>query len=385
MSEEKTGEPLPTVEVGPPVQPQGSGAPAMAEGQPPPPRTSPQAAPPPQPAWGAAPPWGPPPGWTPWGAAQVPPPPPPPRDRLAIAVVAAIFGGLFLVFFGFLFLAWSAVKGDAPRLASGPRIGVVEVEGPIGADRGADADDVMKTIRRFAQDDDMKAVVVRIDSPGGSVAPSQEIYDELGKLAEKKTVVCSMGDIAASGGFYIAMACPTIVAEPGTLTGSIGVISQFPNIRGLAERFDVKVETVKSGPLKDAGNPFREMTEDDRKYWQSLIDRVYAQFLSAVVESRQLPEEEVRKIADGRVITGEEAKELGLIDELGNFHFAVDLAKEQARLQGEPNLVYPPDDRARFLEELMGGAARSVASAVRAELQREGIRSDRPGLYYLAN
>jgi protease-4 len=299
-------------------------------------------------------------------------------------VVGAIFGGLFLVFFGFLFLAWSAVKGDAPRLASGPRVGIIEVKGAIGADRGADAEDVMKDIRRFAQDDDMRAVVVRIDSPGGSVAPSQEIYDEVGKLAEKKTVVCSMGDIAASGGFYIAMACPTIVAEPGTLTGSIGVISQFPNVRRLAERFDVQVETLKSGELKDAGNPFRDMSEQDRKYWQALIDRVYAQFLQAVVESRQLPEEEVRKVADGRVLTGEEAKELGLIDELGNFHFAVELAMEQAKLQGEPNLVYPPDDRARFLEELMGGAARSVANAMRAELQREGIRSDGPGLYYLA-
>jgi protease-4 len=305
---------------------------------------------------------------------------------MALAVVGAIFGGLFLVFFGFLFLAWSAVKGDAPRLAAGPRIGIVEVKGTIGAERGgADAEDVMKHIRRFAQDDDMKAVVVRIDSPGGSVAPSQEIYDEIGKLVEKKTVVCSMGDIAASGGFYIAMACPTIMAEPGTLTGSIGVISQFPNVRGLVERFDVKVETVKSGELKDAGNPFREMTEEDRRYWQSLIDRVYAQFLTAVSESRRLAEDEVRKVADGRVITGEEAKELGLIDELGNFHDAVDLAKEQANLQGEPNLVYPPDDRARFLEELMGGAAQSVASALRAELQREGIRSDKPGLYYLAN
>jgi protease-4 len=315
----------------------------------------------------------------------VPPPPPPPRDRLALAVVGAIFGGLFLVFFGFLFLAWSAVKGDSPRLASGPRIGVIEVKGTIGAERGADAESVMKHMKRFAQDDDMKAVVVRIDSPGGSVAPSQEIYDELGKLAEKKTVVCSMGDIAASGGFYIAMACPTIMAELGTLTGSIGVISQFPNIRGLVERFDVKMETVKSGELKDAGNPFRDMSEQDRKYWQSLIDRVYGQFLTAVTESRQLPEADVRRIADGRVITGEEAKELGLIDELGNFHDAVDLAKEQANLQGEPNLVYPPDDRARFLEQLMGAAASGVANALRAELQREGISSDKPGLYYLAN
>ena len=121
-----------------------------------------------------------------------------------------------------------------------------------------------------------------------------------------------MGNVAASGGFYIAMACPLILAEPGTLTGSIGVISQFPNVKGLVERFNVKVETLKSGKLKDAGNPFRDMTPEDRAYWQSLIDQVYAQFVGAVAEGRELPEEEVRKIADGRVITGQQAQELGL-------------------------------------------------------------------------
>jgi protease-4 len=315
----------------------------------------------------------------------MPPPAPPPRDRLALAVVAVVFGGLFLVFLGFLALAYTAVRGESPRLASGPRIGVIEVKGVIGQERGGvESDDVLRQVKKFADDDGMKAIVVRIDSPGGSVAPSQEIYDELGKLAEKKTVVCSMGDIAASGGFYVALACPTIVAEAGTLTGSIGVISQFPNLTGLAKRFDFKMETVKSGALKDAGNPFRDMTEEDRAYWQSLVSGVHDQFVRAVVESRELAEEEVRKVSDGRVLTGEQAKELGLVDELGNFHDAVDLAKEQAGLKGEPHLVYPPDERTRFLEELMGGAVKGIAEGVRAELSREGVRADRPGLYYLA-
>jgi protease-4 len=351
-------EPLPTTPVAPPSS----------------------AAPPPPQAWGP-PPWGPP----PWAAAPVPPPAPPPRDRLALAVVAVVFGGLFLVLLGFLGLAYTAVKGESPRLASGPRIGVLELEGTIGADRtGVHSQDVLKQIRRFLEDDGMKAVVVRVDSPGGSVAPSQEIYDEIGKLAEKKTVVCSLGDIAASGGFYVALACPTIVAEPGTLTGSIGVITQFPNLTGLAERLDVRVETITSGKLKDAGNPFRDMTAEDRGYWQSLVNQVYEQFVRAVVDSRQLAEEDVRRIADGRVITGEQAKELGLVDELGNFHDAVDLAKAQADLKGTPNLVYPADERARFLEDLLGGAVRGVARAVKAELAAEGVRADRPGVYYLA-
>jgi protease-4 len=318
----------------------------------------------------------------------LPPPAPPRRDRAALAVVLFVFGGLFLVFFAFLLLAYSAVRGEAPRFSSGPRIGVVEVKGEIGSSlgrgRGVDADDALRVIKRFIDDADMKAVVVRIDSPGGAVAPSQEIYDELKKLADKKIVVCSMGNVAASGGFYIAMACPLILAEPGTLTGSIGVITQFANVKGLVERFNVKVETLKSGKLKDSGNPFRDMTPEDRAYWQSLIDQVYRQFVSAVAESRELPEEDVRKIADGRVLTGQQAQELGLIDEIGNFNDAVDTARERAGLTGEPRLVYPPDEKARFFEELLGGAVRSVADAVRTEIHRETAAVSGPGIYYLA-
>jgi protease-4 len=302
-----------------------------------------------------------------------------------MGIVLFIFGGLFLAFFGFLLLAYSVVKGESPRISGGPRIGVVMVKGGIGmGDGGADAEEVLKQVKRFADDDGMKAVVVRIDSPGGSVGPSQEIHDEVAKLAKKKTVVCSLGNVAASGGFYVAVACPKIVAAPGTLTGSIGVISQFANVKGLVERFNVKMETVKSGKLKDAGNPFRDMTPEDRAYWQALVDRVYGQFLSAVAEGRGLEEAEVRKVADGRVITGAEAKELGLVDALGNFYDAVDLAKTEAKLSGEPHLVYPPDERGRFLEDLMGGAAAAMADAVAARLKGEAGAAQAPGIYFLA-
>jgi protease IV len=373
MSEEHNpNEPLPT---SPPPEPQPPAQSAAA---------APGAS---QPTWGGPPPMPPPPAS--WGPPPppIPPPAPPRRDRAALAVVLFVFGGLFLVFFAFLLLAYSAVRGEAPRFSSGPRIGVVEVKGEIGGSlgrgRSVDSDDMLKLIKRYSDDTEMKAVVVRIDSPGGAVAPSQEIYDELKKLADKKIVVCSMGNVAASGGFYIAMACPLILAEPGTLTGSIGVISQFPNVKGLVDRFNIKVETLKSGKLKDAGNPFRDMTPEDRVYWQSLIDQVYQQFLAAVVESRELPEEEVRKIADGRVLTGQQAQELGLIDEIGNFNDAVDTAKERAGLTGEPRLVYPPDEKSRFFEELLGGAVRSVAEAVRAEIHHEASTVSSPGIYYL--
>jgi protease-4 len=316
----------------------------------------------------------------------VPPPPPPRRDRLALAVVAFVFGGLFLVLFGFLYLAWSAVKGEGPRLASGPRIGIIEVKGAIGVGGrdGVDSEQILKVVKRFAADADMKAVVVRIDSPGGAVAPSQEIYDELRLLADKKEVVCSMGTVAASGGFYVAMGCPTVVAEPGTLTGSIGVISQFVNVKGLLERLSVRTETLKTGKLKDMGSPFRDMTPEDRAYWQGLIEQVLSQFVKAVAESRGLTEEQVRAVADGRVMTGEQAKALDLVDELGSFHRAVDIAMEQAELKGEPQLVYPPEDRAHFLEQLLSGAVRSVAEGVRAELRRDLAAGQGPGVYYLS-
>jgi protease-4 len=367
MTPTDPNEPLPTTPVAPSQPTPAAAAPA-------------QAAPPP--GWWGPPPWGAPPGWGGgWGG---PPPPPPRRDRLAVAIVAVIFGGLFLVFFGFLLLAYKVVRGESTSIAGGPRIGVVQVKGAIGtSERGADADELLKQVRKFREDESIKAVVVRIDSPGGSVGPSQEVHDEVQKLAKKKPVVCSLGNLAASGGFYIAVACPKIVASPGTLTASIGVVSQFPNVKGLVERFDIKMETLKSGKLKDLGNPFRDMTAEDRAYWQALIDRVYGQFVDAVAEGRKLSAADVRKIADGRVVTGAEAKELGLVDQLGNFYDAVELAKNEAKLTGEPTLVYPPDER-RFLEQLMGSAAGAVADAVSARIARDARAVQQPGLYFLA-
>jgi protease-4 len=251
-----------------------------------------------------------------------------------------------------------------------------------------ESEPLLKLLKRYGDDSDMKAVVVRIDSPGGAVGTSQEILDGLRRLAEDKVVVCTMGNVAASGGLLVAMGCDRIVAEPGTLTGSIGVISAFPNVRGLMQRFDVEMNTVTAGKLKDAGSPFREFTASDRAYWQELADRIHRQFIQAVAEGRDLPVEQVEKFADGRVVTGEQAVELGLVDELGGFQDAVDLAKELAEIRGEPRLVYPPDDRARFLEDLMGGVAQrmaqTVAETMRAEMHRQSTTAEGPGVYFLA-
>jgi protease-4 len=305
-------------------------------------------------------------------------------------VVLFVFGGLFLVFFAFLWLAYGAVKGETPRLASGPRIWVVDIKGPIGMGRGSvESEPLLKLLKRYGDDTDMKAVLVRIDSPGGAVGTSQEILDGLRRLAEDKVVVCAMGNLAASGGLLVAMGCDRIVAEPGTLTGSIGVITgPFPNVRGLLARWDIQMNTITAGKLKDAGSPFKDFSAADRAYWQELADRIHRQFIQAVAEGRDLPVEQVEKFADGRVMTGEQALELGLVDELGGFQDAVDLAKEMAEIRGEPRLVYPPDDRARFLEELLGGVAQkvaqSVAETVRTEMQRQSTSAEGPGVYFLA-
>jgi protease-4 len=361
MSTNDPGEPLPTTPV-------------------------PLAAPPAQ----AQSPWNAPPSpWAVQPAPPFPPQPPPRRDRAALAVVVFIFGGLFLIFFAFLWLAYGAVRGESPRLASGPRIGVVDVKGPIGMGRGSvESEPVLKLLKRYGEDSDMKAVVVRIDSPGGAVGTSQEILDGLRRLAEDKVVVCAMGNLAASGGLLVAMGCDRIVAQPGTLTGSIGVISTFPNVNGLLKKIDVQMNTVTAGKLKDAGSPFREFSDADRSYWQELANRIHRQFIQAVAEGRDLPVEQVEKFADGRVFTGEQAVELGLVDELGGFQDAVDLAKELAEIRGEPRLIFPPDERSRFLEELLGGmaqkVAQAVAEAVRTEIHRQSTSADGPGVYFLA-
>jgi protease-4 len=292
-------------------------------------------------------------------------------DKRAVVVLALIFGGLFVALFGFLFLAYLAVQG-APQgrhvgpFARGGRIGVVEILGRI-----EESSDAVKQLHEFGVDDRIPAVVVRVDSPGGGVGPSQEIHAEVRRLAGKKPVVVSMGGLAASGGYYLAVPATRIVANPGTVTGSIGVITQVPNITELADKIGVDMHTVKSGPAKDLGNPFRPFSEEDRAVYQGLIDDVYDQFVRAVAEGRELPEEKVRAVADGRILTGEQALELGLVDELGNFRDAVRIAAELGGVEGEPVLVYPPEEEPFPLREFLSGSVREAIRAGVDELKGE--------------
>jgi protease-4 len=243
--------------------------------------------------------------------------------------------GAFLLMFGLT--AWFLTSfgngvGVTPWSSA---IGVIEVRGVIDED-----EEVIDSIRRFAKADQIRAVILRVESPGGAVTPSQEIYRELLRLREKKPLIASLGEVAASGGYYIASACSTIVANPGTITGSIGVImGTMYNVQGLLEKLGVKGTVVKAGTYKDIGSSIRDMTAEERQILKSMLDDVHKQFIAAVAEGRKMDEAVVQTLADGRIYSGEQAQRLGLVDQLGNFQDAITLAAEKAGISGEPPLV----------------------------------------------
>ena len=230
-------------------------------------------------------------------------------------------------------------------------VAVIELKDEI-----KDAKEVVKNLHRQAENDKVKGIVLRIDSPGGAVAPSQEIYSTVLKLKAKKPIVVSMGELAASGGLYSALGASKIFAQPGTLSGSIGVIMQVPDFHLVGEKLGVAMNTVKSGPFKDSPSPFREFTETDRQYLQGLIGVTYEEFVRAVSEGRNIPIDKVKTFADGRIILGSQAKELGLVDELGDVYDAgravFDLLGTPLPAGEYPTLYYPEDNLPEFLRNM---------------------------------
>jgi protease IV len=261
-------------------------------------------------------------------------------------------------------------KGRATGLVFGDKVALLEVRGMI-----IDVQPVIEQLVKFTKDDSVKAIVFRIESPGGGVSPSQELYREIQRTAEKKPVVASMGSVAASGGYYIASGVQKIYANPGTITGSIGVIAQFTNFEELFKKIGFRLEVVKSGVFKDTGNPGRAMTPEERDYLQKLLDSVHQQFIRDVARGRRMPEEKVREIADGRIFTGEQAKEMGLVDELGGLNDAVDAAAKMAGITGEPKLVYPEKKKISFLDYLLDRSAETVADRLKESLELLLLRS----------
>jgi len=276
------------------------------------------------------------------------------RKRSALVTVIV----LVLLFAALLSsIAWLAHrKGGLSGPVFGDKVALLEVRGMI-----IDVQPVIEQLVKFTRDDSVKAVVFRIESPGGGVSPSQELYREIQRAAEKKPVVASMGSVAASGGYYIASGGQKIYANPGTITGSIGVIAQFTNLEELFKKIGFRMEVVKSGAFKDVGNPGRTMTPEEREYLQKLLDSVHEQFIRDVARGRRMPEEKVRGIADGRIFTGEQARELGLVDELGGLNDAIEAAAKMAGITGEPKLVYPEKRKISLLDYLIDRSAETLA------------------------
>ncbi|MGC9319957.1 MAG: signal peptide peptidase SppA [Armatimonadota bacterium] len=279
-----------------------------------------------------------------------PPPAPPQRRGTNWAVVIGVSLAALLLLSGMVLVIVAvftlASGGGQPLGGFGERVGVVTISGMISAageqplfgPSVGGARQTMKQLRDAADDRSVKAVVLRINSPGGSPAASQEIYEEVKRLSEEKPVVVSMADVAASGGYYIAAAADRIVASRSTVTGSIGVRSPFLEYYKLMDEIGVDGGNLTTGRYKDTGSPWREMRPDEKKLLQSIIDGMHDQFIEAVAEGRDMEVEEVRELADGRIYTGEQALEHGLIDETGNFYRAVELAGELGGIEGEPKL-----------------------------------------------
>ena len=252
---------------------------------------------------------------------------------------------IVLVLAAFFLLLLGISRMDGFSLSMGGKVAIIPISGMI-----ADSEQVIEQMKRFEKDNAVKAIVLRINSPGGGVAPSQEIYEEVRKLNAKKPVLTSMGTIAASGGYYIASATRKVYANPGTMTGSIGVVMPFVNVKDLVEKIGLKGMAVKSGEFKDIGSPLREMTPEDRQVLQSVVDNVHLQFVNAVAAGRKLPREDVLKIADGRIFTGEQAKALRLVDALGNLEDTIADAAKMGGISGEPKVVTPPKSKISLLE-----------------------------------
>ena len=258
-----------------------------------------------------------------------------PGKKHPILTVLAILAGVGLLL-GLIVVIVLKMFAPSSTLTFNEKIGVIPIYGTISQSLK-----ITSQLVKFRKDKRIKAIILRIDSPGGSIGPTQEIYREIQRTIRTKKVVASMGSVAASGGYYIAAATNKIVAAPGTITGSIGVIMQFIRIEELLDKIGVDLEILKSGEFKDIGSPDRKMTERDREVLNALIADIQKQFVEDVAGGRNLSVEEVRQIADGRIFSGARAKELGLVDTLGNFQDAVEIAKDMAGIKGDVTLVYP--------------------------------------------
>ncbi|MBF0395990.1 MAG: signal peptide peptidase SppA [Desulfobacterales bacterium] len=259
-----------------------------------------------------------------------------------ISVTVTIIPILFMFFINDTDITQS-IKAD------GEKVGIIEIMGTI-----VDAKPVLKDLKKLREDVSIKAIILRIDSPGGGVGPSQEIYKEIRKTIQVKRVIASMGSVAASGGYYVAAAADGIIANPGTITGSIGVIMGFTNIEDLLQKIGLSSIIVKSREFKDIGSPLRKMTDKEKKILQNFVNTIHMQFVKAISEGRKMDISKVELIADGRIFSGEEAKEIGLIDQIGNMEDAINWAGQLSGIKGKIVPVYAREKKFSLWEYIMG-------------------------------
>lgn len=276
---------------------------------------------------------------------------------LGIVAFVLVIGGVFVLsIVSFIF----SEPEDETLSTSGERVAVVELTVPI-----LDSQEIVRQFKKYRENKSIKAIVFRVDSPGGGVSASQEIYEEVRKTRHAgKPVVVSMGSVAASGGYYVSCGASKIVANPGTLTGSIGVIFQFLHFSELMNKIGIDASTFKTGKFKDAGSPFRKTTEDEKKFFDQLLGDVYDQFVNVVASERKLNRKQVLRYADGRVFTGRQALEYGFVDTLGTYEDAVNIAAKLGDIRGKPKVVKERKVKS-FLDRLMGETVTELAALKR--------------------
>lgn len=265
-------------------------------------------------------------------------------------LAVTVLGASLLIYLGARHTDYGVILTDGED-----KVGVIEISGVI-----AEAKDTLYWLKQFREEESIKAIVIRIDSPGGVVGPSQEIYREVRKTNKVKKVIASMGAIAASGGYYIAAGADGIVANPGTITGSIGVIVGYTNFKALLDKIGLVPVVIKSGEYKDIGSPSREMTASEREVLQAFVDQTHQQFIDAIAVGRNMDAAKVAELADGRIYTGQEAKDLGLIDRLGNLEDAIEWAGRQGGIKGKVEAVYPPPEKLSWFRHLMTSSLNSL-------------------------
>lgn len=297
------------------------------------------------------------------------------RSRTLLWVL--IGGGAFFLFvlavFTLVYLALHAGGGQSALGGFGDRIGVVDLDGVILSPQP-----VVGQLKKFGEDSSIKAIILHVNSPGGGVAASEEIYREVKRIRseKKKKIVVSIETVGASGAFYVASASDKIYADQGSIVGSIGVIAQWVNYGDLLKWAKLKDVVIKTGEFKDTGNPARDLTPAEQAYMQSLIDNMFGQFIKAVADGRGLKYDDVKTIANGKVWTGEQAKEMKLVDSIGDFEAAVAETAKSVGISGEPTLVRPEKDRKTLLDLMTGDLSQYIPS-------REKLMEQQVGFYYL--